>query len=228
MATSPEASKDFSWYHFVGRAGPEGHAWIRRYVSTGLADMNNEAVTMLRRKRIDEGRAVLERLKDGMDALRTDDPSIGAVLDRWYYGVLGYYFYCVARFDDAHAAMAQAQESVARAVESRRFLFPLVVDCYEFRLHRARIARNERRWNEMWDHIAAGRSMMAGRMPFCVLSSGAPFGIEDVKACYHELGLTDDEREGVRHLIDDPYRARAFEAAVEVACRLPSFVIPYP
>ncbi|HET6231935.1 MAG TPA: hypothetical protein VFE05_17820 [Longimicrobiaceae bacterium] len=225
---APAADRDrYMWFHFVRRTGADGEAWLDEYRRIGLGNATVDAVNLMRAHRLDEGYALLESVRDGMEALADGDPSQRSVLERWYYGVLGYYFYCMSSFPEAHAAMERAQVAVAEAVGLRPFLHPLVVDCYEFRLHRARIARNQRRWAEMWEHVDAARTMMHGRQPFCVLDDGTPVGIESVKDFYRSLGLDDAERAAVAHLVDDEVRHRSFEGAVQVACRLPGFVIPY-
>jgi hypothetical protein len=224
------AKADSGWLHFVARSGDEGRGWVERYgPARALEELATGALGLLRRKRYDDGYALLERLDEKMRAAPWAEPSMRSVVERWYYGVLGYYFYCLDQFDPAEQAMMQAHEAVTAAVGSRRFLLPLANHCHEFRLHRARIARNRARWDEMRMHVDYVREMIVGGVPFCVLDDGTPVGISAIRAFYDAIpSLTDAERGSLKRLLDDTARLRAFEHFVSAMYRLPGFVIPYP
>ncbi|HEX2202862.1 MAG TPA: hypothetical protein VHG91_06180 [Longimicrobium sp.] len=219
------------WMHFVRRSGDEGKAWVadyRRHLT--VWELCDEALALLRRRRFAEGEALLERARVARDALAGGvDPSIRAVLDRWYYGVLGYALYCRDRGDEADAMMGRAHEAVATAVGHRRFLLPLAYHCHEFYLHRARIARNRNRWAEMRDHVREVRGMMDGSVPFCTLAGGDPVVIDTIAGFYLSLApLSEAEEKVCRVVIDQEVRMRGFDRFVHGMYRIPGAVIPYP
>ncbi|HYR07731.1 MAG TPA: hypothetical protein VEQ60_08175 [Longimicrobium sp.] len=227
---NPIASEPLDWLHFVRRSGDEGRRWAEQYRSAReLEALSTRSLGCLRRRRFDEGYALLMQLGDEIRSAKVAEPSMRAVLDRWYYGVLGYYFYCLDQSDQAEAAMVQAHQAVAAAIGARRFLLPLANHCNEFRLHRARIARNRARWDEMRTHVDEARGMMTGAVPFCLLEDATPVGIPAIRAFYAAIpSLTAAERDSLAGLLDDAVRLRDFEQFVNAMYRIPGFVIPYP
>lgn len=230
MNQAATRAEPFDWLHFVARSGGEGRDWARTYRDVmPLDELSVRSLGLLRRRRFDEGYALLAELDQGIRSAGALEPAVRAVLERWYYGVLGFYFYSVERFDEAEAAMVRAHHAVAAAIGARRFLLPLANHCQEFRLHRARIARNRARWDEMRSHVDDARAMMAGGVPFCVLDDGTAVRIAEICAFYAGIrALTEAERESVAGLLDDEVRRRDFERFVSGMYRIPGLVIPYP
>ncbi|MBV9110680.1 MAG: hypothetical protein JO306_14815 [Gemmatimonadetes bacterium] len=220
----------YDWLHFVRRSGPEGTRWAEGYLeSKPLEELSTRALHHLRARRFEEGRAPLDELGAALAGGSARDPSVHAVLERWYYGVLGYWFYAQEEFDQADAAMARAHDAVTAALGLRRFLLPLANHCHEFRLHRARIARNRHRWDEMRAHVNDVREMVEGRLPYTVLADGTPVWIADICAFYASLpGAEPAEIAPVSRLLDDASRLADFEAFVRAMYGVPGFVIPYP
>ncbi|HEY0015540.1 MAG TPA: hypothetical protein VGC13_04450 [Longimicrobium sp.] len=221
---------DFGWLHFVARSGDEGSRWAEHYRQfEALEQLSTRSLLLLRRGDVLRGYELLEELGEAIRTVVSADPSIRSVLERWYYGVLGYYFYCIDRSDEAEDAMVQAHRAVTAAIGTRLFLLPLANHCHEFRLHRARIARNRLRWEQMQVHVEEARAMMAGVVPFCVLNDGSPVRIAEVCAFYAAIpSLTDAERDSLAGLLNDEVRLRGFEQFVNSMYRVPGFVIPYP
>ena len=153
------------------------------------------------------------------------DPSISSAADRSYYGALGYHFYSQRAFDEADDSMGRAQLAVVQTVDRRRWTMGLAYDCLEFELHRARIARDRCRWDDMREHAEATAAMRAGRRPFCVLSDGAQVGLLDLRRFYGSLPLTEEDRELVGRLVEEP--PREGERFVRAMFRLSGFVIEY-
>lgn len=216
-----------AWLLFVRKSGADGRRWAdayRRYVP--LSAMNGECLALLRARRWEEGAAALARFRAGVDAAGAD-PATREVLERWYHAVHGYSLYCREEYAQADRAMARASEAVARAVGHLPALLPLVTHCHEFRLHRARISRNRRRWREMWAHVDEVRGMFEGSRPFCRLPAGGEVGLAEVRAYHAALqGLDEDEHAAAGHLLDDAARMRDFDRFVREMTRLPGFVIP--
>lgn len=223
----------YGWPHFVRLSGGEGRQWVEDVYTPRipLSDLSMEALALMRGRRLDEGFALLERLREAREGLAaTDaDPALRCVVDRWYYAAMGYYFYRREAFDDADRSMARARESVAGAVGRHRFLVPMAYDCYGFSLHRAQVARNGERWAAMWAHLDEVRGMMEGRLPFCTLEDGTGVRIADIQAFYRALpALGDEERQAVADVLDDAQRIGGIQSRFQELFRIPGTVIPYP
>lgn len=233
--TNPSDAGSGDWLHLAARAGEQGRAWAdvyRRY--SGLAQASNEALDALRKRRLAAGVDRLERLRDELDSLRSAPRSVRHVLDRFYYGVLGYLFYCRGDLDRADRAMRQASRAVIAAICRQPCLMPLANHCHEFCLHRARIARNGRRWEQMEELVSEARAMMENRRPLCVLADGREIFYATLAEFVASLdSLADDsnaegEGESVDALVDDALRLRLFERFVRRLYALPGFAIIYP
>jgi hypothetical protein len=230
MNQGSSAPGGFDWLHFVVRSGCEGSRWAEQYRQLkGLETLSTQSLLMLRRGDLPGGYALLEQMAEAMRGAGPHELGYRAVVERWYYGVLGYYFYCMNDGEQAERAMVQAHQAVAAAIGAHRFLLPLANHCHEFRLHRARIARNQARWDEMRTHVEHARAMMAGAGPFCELSDGTRVSIHDICDFYAAIPqLTDTERHSLSGLLDDALRLRGFEQFVNAMYRIPGLVIPYP
>lgn len=227
--TSPEQDP-YDWLRLVRLSGVEGRRWAEEYSSNEpLVELSFRSLVHFRHRRFDEGQELLSKLGGELRAAAGMDPSVRAVMERWYYGVLGYYFYSLDAFDQAEAAMQQAHAAIAAAIGERRFLVALADHCPEFRLHRARIARNRRRWDEMRSHVEEVRGMMEGRTPFCVLCDGTAVRTSTIREFYRAvLDPAGAEPGPLPVVLDDATRLRDFERFVHAMYRLPGFVIPYP
>ena len=219
-----------SWLHFATRSGEEGRRWAEEYRrDRSVEELSEQSLLLLRRRRYEEGNELLARAAESLEAVQGPERSVRSVMERWYYGVLGYSLYCLDEFDRAEQVMMQAHEAVTAAVGEHRVLLPLANHCHEFRLHRARIARNRCRWEEMRSHVEEVRGMLEGRLPFCVLQDGSPVWISTIRAFHTSLpGLTEEERGSLSGLLEDAVLLRHFEQFVHGMYRVPGVVIPYP
>ena len=224
----------YDWLHFAARSGEEGRAWAELYRQhRPLVRRSDEALDLLRRRRIDQGRASLDRMAEGMAALAASPQavpdSVRCVLDRWYQGTLGYYHYCRDEHDAAQRAMDLAHAAVSRAISRRRFLLPLANHCHEFRLHQARIERNRRGWKEMLARIEEARGMIEDREPLCELPGGEKVFMSTLRRFFEGLGeLTAAERQALDLFFDDDLRRRLFDRFVRRLRVLPGFAITFP
>jgi hypothetical protein len=220
----------FDWLHFVARSGVEGCRWAEQYRQFQLLEkLSTRSLLLLRCGDLPGGYALLEQMDEAMRGVAPRELAFRAVGERWYYGVLGYYFYCMNDGEQAERAMVQAHQAVAAAIGAQHFLLPLANHCHEFRLHRARIARNNSRWDEMRTHVEHARAMMAGAGPLCVLNDGTLVSISNICDFYSAIPeLTEMERHSLSGLLDDALRLRGFEQFVNAMYRIPGFVIPYP
>jgi hypothetical protein len=219
-----------AWLSLVRRSGAEGRAWADAYRRwEPVAALNPLCLRLLHARRWEEGVEALARFRAEVEGATDADPATRAVLERWYQAVYGYLLYCRDDHAGAERAMVVAGDAVARAVGEVGALLPLVHHCHEFRLHRARIARNQRQWAEMWAHLAEVREMFEGRAPYCLLPDGRAVGLAEVKAYHLALrGLDAAERAAVDSVLDDRARMASLDRFVHALCRLPGFVIPHP
>lgn len=189
----------------------------------------DQALALLRQSRLDAGRALVDDLGACRAHLLPREASISHVMDRWYHGVRAYHLYCIEDYDAAAGEMMAAHDAVARAISHAPSLVPLANHCHEFRLHRARIARNRRRWAEMREHIDAVRAMMEDRGPLCHLADGTGVYYATLVQFYDALPrVSEDERRHLADLCDAGQRLRLFQRFVQSLYTLPGFVIPLP
>jgi hypothetical protein len=221
-----------SWLHFVTRSGEAGERWAAefrrpehaRVVSTAVA-----ALGLFHRRQFDAGRALLEEAAAALAATRGAEASIVLALESIYYPLRAYYDYCVEAYSEAVENLDRADRSVAAAIARERFLLPIAYRCSEFRLHRARIARNQRRWREMHRHIELAWEMMEGRYPLCELADGGGVGVPELVAFFRSLPALDPAvEEYLRGFLDETLRRDLFERFVNRIYALPGFVILYP
>lgn len=222
------AQGTYDWMHFAARSGEQGCAWsatYRRYEP--LEAMSIEALAMLRRGELESGETCLERLREDLAACGAP-ASVRAVLDRWYHGVAGFLHYRRGDFEAADESMFAAHEAVSAAVGHHRFLLLLANHCHEFCLHRARIARNQRRWRRMEEHVELARGMMADRLPLCRLADGTPVFFATLADYFGSLPWSEAERAWLADFLDADARLRLFERFVGRMLVQPGFAIPYP
>lgn len=227
-ATVERPEGTYDWLYFAAKSGEEGRAWSAGYQRFDALEVASiRALEQLRAGDLDGGAATLAGMRRGLDAADAA-PSMRSVLERWYYGVLGFLHYRREEFAAAETAMIAAFEAVRAAVARRRFLLLLANHCHEFTLHRARISRNQRRWAEMEEHLALARGMMTDRLPLCHLADGTPVFFTTLTDYYLALPLDDDERTWLGGLLDRESRLRQFDRFVENIYLQPGFAIPYP
>lgn len=214
--------------YFVANQGDEGQRWVETFRPfQPLGTDTRQALVLFWRRQMEEGRALLERVSADIESTSGIEPSIRAVLERWYYGVLAYYFYCVHDLDQADEAIVRANQAVITAVGCQRVLLPMAVECYELCFHRARIARSRHRWQEVREYVAEVRGMMDGRLPFCVLGDGSTVLLSDVKECYAAFAGMAEEQATVSMFLNDRARLREVEQTVRDVYRIPGHVIQY-
>lgn len=218
--------------HWVIVSGDEGRRWAEAYLSSevrGAAQLSVGAVDVVRAGRHHEGLQMLRQARLELDALRGTTPaSVYSVLERWYYGALGFYFYAIEQFDEADDAMVRAHAAVARAIKHQHYLLPLVIDCSEFHTHRARIARNRRDWAAMHEHCHAALEMRVGERPFCVLGDGREVWLRDVQAFFRSIpSITLEDWGKLAYIVDDAWNRANIERGIRRLYRLPGFVIQY-
>lgn len=227
--THASPSPRYRWVDLVALSGDVAGEWMEEYRRHApVAAQAVGSLDPLRRGDLDTGRRMLERTWDDLCSADVSDASVRCVLERWYYGVLGYYHYCRSAFDEADRAMLCAHEVMERAFGERDFLLALADDAFELRVHRARVARSRCRWDEMREHATAALGMREGRVPYYVLADGRRIWVSTILDFLRSLTITDEVRPAVAHLLDDAERERQTERAIREVYRLSGFVIQHP
>lgn len=204
------------WLHFAGRTGSPGRLWAERYrYHYPTLDIGKRALELIRHGQIQAGSEALAKFVERVDAVNNEQPSIRAVLDRYVHGVQAYYFYCLEDFDGARDTMWLAHKDVARALSTADWLRLLAVHCQEFRLHLARIARNQQRIPDMQRYIAEARAMMCDRLPLCETDDGRQILWSGFGSFFDTIRpLTSDEAHEVNALLDSHERESLFNQFV--------------
>lgn len=219
----------YGWLHFVGRSGEEGRRWttaLRRPEHVEILRTAAGALTLLHQRELVGGRDLLLRMEEGLSGLEGISPSVRLALEAVRHPLRAYYHYAVGDLDAAAEHLDRADEAVEAAVSEERVLLPLTQHGSEFRLHRARIARNRRQWEEMHRYIAETREMMEESRPLYVLADGTPVTLGTLQAFHAAIpSLTDSERAFLRGLFDRELRLRLFERFVARIYTQPGFVI---
>jgi len=229
-APAPDGpGREYDWVHFVARHSPAGGRWADNYRSQcgAVFQQIRHSLALLRKRRIIEGREALESAKAARHSLGDLSASFSHVMDRWHYGALAYYLYCISDFDGATEAIRQAQAAVEAAIGEEAVLLPLAQTCHEFLLHQARIEYLKGRWNEAYRQIELASQALRGLRPLCTLPSGEKIYFSSVAEYFQRIpDLNDGEREHLRNALDLEAFLHHFEHVALSICVTP--VIPYP
>jgi hypothetical protein len=218
------------WLYFASVSGERGRLWAAEFRQTEPMEIvatAGRALPLFHRREFEKGRRLLEEAETGLRSLGSARPSIVHAVESIYFPLLAYYHYCLGEFAPAGQDLDGADRAVAAAIGLEPFLLPLAFRCSEFELHRARIARNQRRWEEMHLHIGRTLEMIHGDRPFCVLPGGGQVLLSEVQAFFRGLPPGKPEMEVfARQLTDDKTRYRLFDLFILGIYAVPGFVIP--
>jgi hypothetical protein len=214
-------------------ASEEGRMWVEenlceRAERTARCSLNS--VGLMRRRRVDEGREMLDEAEDGMARLRgAIHPAMYALLERWYSSALAYYLYARKDLDGAEEGMIRAQRAVVEAISLQPLVIPFATGCSELHMNRARIAATRRRWGTMKEHLDTGVRMGLGRMPFCTLADGTEVWQSDVQRFIRSLPSDVTERwEELPYILDNSLNERYFDRLVRQISCMTNLAIQYP
>ena len=175
---------------------------------------SSRALQSLRKRSTEEGRRELEKIEEMLPFLFDFEPSIGHVASRWYYSVAAYLRYLDHDFYGAELLLEKAETAVQCAASQEDFLLPFAHHCTDFRLQKARIARDCQRWITMRDHLNVVRGMNEGVIPLCALTDGRDVRFHHVVEFYSALDLSEDDRSFLRSLLDDQLRLFMIKRAI--------------
>ena len=216
----------------VPLCGPEAARWLNEFLGPDNEALALDCFAALRHFRKHDhaaGRQLLQSVREQLEARNGASPAIGHILNRWYFGARAYSRYLLDDLDGAEADMMTAQEEIGRALSCRPFLMPLINHCVDFRIQRARIARQRHQWRDVRKHIGALREMFGDRRPFIVLADGQAIHMRDFRAYYERLPLTPEKRDDLKSVLDESYpHDRELDRLEESIFAIPDFVIPYP
>jgi hypothetical protein len=220
------------WYHFVPASGPDGSAWYHEYQQSGceaLAQRIDVSVDLMRRRKIEAGKALLDECRGPLASreVQSSSRAVAAVAEEAYLGALAYFHYHRGQYAAARDALDSAADRIAEVVAEAPFLVTFTIKCYDFCLHRARIARGEGYWREMWRRVDEGREMLAGQRPLCCSDRGAVY-IGDAEAFFRAATPADDiERRALDLLCDRNSMRVTYEKRALGATMPPGVVIDY-
>ena len=226
---TPGEPKIGSWLRFVAASCEAGRYWCDQYRQEEYKALERgafHALVLLRKGKVEAGCFILASVESSLRNVQPMPASILCILERWYYGILAYAHYCCEKFDEAMQALDQADGAVSAAIELAPFLVTFADHCFEFRLQRARIARNRRRWQEMRHHIEGARKMIEGQQPFCVLSDGRAIYRQTVREFCASLPLPPEENVGPGLAKDVEARLKDFDQIAAGLYAGPGLVIP--
>jgi hypothetical protein len=233
-----ETTPDDNAFSFIAKldvlnlCGNEAQRWLEEFQrpeNFQWATNVFQAMVLFRRHENARALELLNAVDAALVARSPEFPSIIHLLRRWHYSAMAYYHYLAGDLEDAKAALLQARDSVRLLLSSHPFLIPIATHCIDFRIQLARIARRENRWAEVKRHINTVRRIYADLHPFCVLESGKPVKISDLREFYLSLPLSDEQKNGVRFALEEDYPHQEWiDRLEENIFALPDFVIPYP
>jgi hypothetical protein len=218
------------WLHFAERSGRRGREWAEEYRRhSSKVELGAHALQQMRAGHLEQGGGLLREFVGEVESVDGEPASVRAVLDRYRHGIEGYYLYCRGEFAGAEQCMRVAHNAVARALNKAEWLLLLAVHCTEFRMHQARIARNQRRWPVMQACIAQVRAMMCDRLPLCEPEDGRKIWWSGFHPFFAALApLTEEETRFAHTLLDPQERERLFNQFVRGMLRSPGNSASYP
>lgn len=216
------------WYHFVPASGPQGRGWYDEYRRAGWEALGHKidtSVALMRRRKVEAGKALLDECRAPLDA--PAPRAIAGVAEEGYFGALAYFHYHHGQYGAARQALDRAADRIAEVVAAAPYLVAFTTKCHDFCLHRARIARGEARWHDMWTRIQDGREMIAGTQPLCRGDHGATY-IADAEAFYRAATAADDlERRALDLLCDRGAMLATYDRRALGAAMPPGIVVDY-
>lgn len=221
-----------TWYYFIPHSGDAGRCWYRRFLEAGGMDMCialEQALELAKAGRAAEGAPLLIDTSRHLQVHRkAASAALWLVLRRHYLGVHAYFRYLRGDYRRASALLERASVAALHAIDEAPFLLTLASSEYEFCLHHARIARNQRLWAEMRAWLDSGRAMVRSERPLCRLPSGRLVFLRELDAIYEAMTPENDlEQEALRVLTDAAVREAQFERMARSIEVLGTVVVPF-
>jgi len=219
------------WCHFVPTSGPAGRDWYEQYLGYGAEAIGQRidvSVALMRGRQVDAGKTLLDECHAAIAASAARMPrAVAGVVEEGYLGALAYFHYHRGQYAAARRALAGATAAIIEVVAAAPCLVTFATKCYDFCLHRTRIARSEGRWQELRMCIAEGREMVGGQRPLCRGDHGATY-IDDAERFFRSVTPGDDiERRALELLCDRQATVAAYEKRALGASMPAGIVVDY-
>jgi hypothetical protein len=219
-------------YGFLRHCGSEACHWLAELREAGTLEIMNRtstALEALKRYDVKTGFELLAAVEGDIRARAAGFPSINHLLERYRVSARAYWYYLNGDLENAKRDLLSAHEEVRTLIGLNGFLLPLAIQCADFVIQRARVARRERQWKEAEHHVRTIHEIFSGLRPLCVLDSGRAVGLADIREFFAALPLDKEQRSHAdRYLGDHIPVAVRVEYLEETIFTLPDLVIPYP
>jgi|GEM_PF-4109354 len=216
------------WWDYLPEMSRDAQEWYKAYGQFGIeiSKQTTVAVRDLLRRRLQSAWRALESCRAGIEVIETIAPRpVVTVVEFTHLSALAYYYYHAAEFNTAREVLARAVSLIEETISLAPFLVPCAGNCYDYRLHLARIARAESRWDEMFEEIEIGRKMVYGELPLCHAVWG-PVYLKDICEFYgRATPLNEVESERLRRRSDPRTIQREYHNLCIAATVVPFIVI---
>ena len=198
----------YPWREMVAAASEAGREWLASYAESeaAIGHAMDRALVLLRRGELVESARLVAEVAAHREEIRDRRPGVFHVLGRFYHGERAYYEYLTGNTAGAEREMDAAAESVRRAIDTHRFLLPLAPLVVDIPLQKARIARRDRKWEEMEGHLHLMYEMETGARPLCVRDDGTRADYALLAEYFRSLALAGDERRASEKMLDPAAR----------------------
>lgn len=222
---------NYTWLKVVEMRSDEGAAWVEAFEKTplpGLIERADEALFALRRGEKEKGSELLDEVRVDVEKLEAEHPEWPVVIvRRWLHGTEAFLHYLVGDFEAALEALDEAETAIRRSLESEYLLMPLAYQSLDFVVQRMRVARNERRWQELDKQADRARAMVDDRLPLFELEGDRQIFSQTVVDFYRACRLSTDERGVLEYFFSDGRPVRRFESKISNIVQPSGFVVPF-
>ena len=198
------------------------------FIARVPVEVSTRALQAFKEGQFGTGLRTLRHYRKTVRTLNKRD-SVESLGLRWYHTVFAYYLYCRGKFELASREMDRAEDTVKNAVAESPFLLPTLSICEESLIQRARIDRQQKKWESMKSHLQKAEKMSRNQLPLTSIH-GRPIMQADITEYFLQLDdLTMQERDCscVRSAADPVYRRQLTSMVLASVYLVPGFVNPY-
>ena len=221
--------RDFS---FLKVCGGEARRWLAEFQSEERCRIRHRlsaGLEALKHFDVRTGEELLKAIDEDIRRKSTELPAVHHLLQRYRLAALAYLHYLNGELAKAKMDLLKAHDEIKKAIDRHDFLIPVAIHCTDFIIQRARIARRECQWQEAQSYIWMIRDIYSNQRPLCVLESGRPIRLSDLREFYASLPLDDEQRDQSQRFIGEGITvSERVEYLEEMVFSLPDVVIPYP